>query len=104
MEFRLNRFISVGLGTALYIAEFSQVEPNDEVSSRNQNIGYIADIGLLLPSKGRSYFEVKWQFRGVGGTNIGPYDVTILSGSVNFTGAKASFNHSYLGVGFGFRF
>ncbi|MCP4724598.1 MAG: hypothetical protein GY863_06165, partial [bacterium] len=106
IELHLFNFLNIGAGPAMYIAESCQIEPQDQITARNQStmFGYLIDLGLMIPSKRRSYFEIKWQYRGVGDVDVGPYDVTLPDGTMTFSGSRVKFNHSYLGLGLGVRF
>ncbi|MFC1564809.1 hypothetical protein ACFL6G_07720 [candidate division KSB1 bacterium] len=107
VEFNILRYITFGIGPALYLTESVQLDAEDDsILSKNKSsiIGYLIDFGLTLPARTKAYFEFKAQFRGVGSVQIGPYNVTASDEIHNFSKTNVNFDHSYFGFGLGLRF
>jgi hypothetical protein len=69
--------------------------------------GFLLDLGLSIPENSRFFVELKVQYRSVGKIEIGPYESTFetefVKASATFPRSKVSYNHSFYGIGIGFR-
>lgn len=104
----LSNGFRLGIGPAWYIANATRIDAGGGTPSKSVNkLGLLFDLGLNIPEHSRFFFELKVQYRSVGKIEIGPYEskfeTPFLKESATFPASKVSYNHFFVGVGFGFR-
>jgi hypothetical protein len=104
----LDNGFRLGIGPAWYIANATRTDAGGGNPSKSVNkLGFLLDLGLNLPENSRFFFNLKVQYRSVGKIEIGPYESKLetefIKESATFPATKVSYNHFFVGVGFGFR-
>jgi opacity protein-like surface antigen len=97
--------VRIGLGPALFFTNAftgNLLDPGEE-KYRHKKIGFVIAFGFRIPKTTRVFFEFDFQYRYVGKADIGPFTVDNYQ-SATLPKTSVSYNHAFIGAGFGFRF
>jgi hypothetical protein len=92
--------LQLGLGPALHTISTNGSNTQSQGATR---LGLVFDAGLQFPSNSRFFVDLRAQYRWVGSVDIGPYTASGFNDPAVLPEASFSFNHTWLGVGFGVR-
>jgi hypothetical protein len=79
--------------------------PPPSYTFRKTNVGYVAEIGLTIPSATRLYFATVVQYRRSGSVTVSGWARTLDSGAdYSFAPTTVWMDHRFFGIGVGGRF
>jgi hypothetical protein len=67
-------------------------------------IGYVIDINLTIPRDRLFYVELKWHYKIIGDSTIGPFVPHDWSSNTLFPESAVNYSHAMFGLGLGIRF
>ena len=97
--------VRIGIGPAVYFTKAWESSHNlggIDVEYKHTKVGFIIDFGFRIPKKSRFFFELNGQYRYVGKAEIGPFNENPYRDELPET--TVSYNHVFIGGGFGVRF
>ena len=103
LSLQASKSIRFGVGPALHIAKARERAGPAE---RTRKVGFVVDLGVTVPAESRFFLDLKVQYHRVGGVSIGPYEETSFhTGEVitAFPEARVTYDHWFIGAGFGVR-
>lgn len=93
--------LQLGLGPALYMLS---VTDGNSGTGEATKLGLVADAGIQFPRNRRFFVDLRAQYRWVGSASMGPYTVSgLFTETAVMPEFSISFNHAWLGIGFGVR-
>jgi hypothetical protein len=95
------KFMEVSAGPARYslVTEFTD-EDYVLASSTESKMGFVVEGGAALPLYARLFLELRGQYRAVGETEIGPYQISTRT----IPATPVDFSHLFLAFGVGLAF
>ncbi len=73
-----------------------------DVEYKHTKVGFLIDFGLRFPKKSLFFFELNCQYRYVGKAEIGPFNENPYRDEL--PNVEVTYNHVFIGGGFGVRF
>jgi hypothetical protein len=100
--------IRLGVGPAFYRTSLAEAdEPLSSAERRANKLGVVVDGSIEVPSRSRFLADLRVQYRRVGSETAGPFVRTSLTPNeppAIFRQTSVSYNHWFVGAGFGVRF
>lgn len=97
--------LRLGLGPALYVVETARAAggSRDDVRS-DKRLGFLVEAGLETPARSRVFLDLRMQWRYVGTSSVGPYELSRFpEDPVTFGESRARWDHFFVWTGVGVR-
>jgi len=104
VSYQVADVLHLGIGPAIYTVKSHRNDAPGEADSQSATkFGVLLDVGLSIPAHSRFFAIASLQYRYVGNTTIGPYEVSGYQSSATMPATSVSYNHFFLSVGMGIR-